>query len=390
MDFEEHSERALARILRNKTAPLSPSPGLRPSAYAAMLDMGSAHNYLAHHGAEQFFLGLLRSFSMTPGERKEIESAARYFSVRSKRLKLPSEGWESKFAEHWQKLERMYSLARKIIVRGEACRDDQFCTARCFRIVNTGGFPLQTMQAVQKVIDRAAEVLDESGFGALCYGDVNVTNTVMRNSRVLAFYMPSDDRMYVRANLRGVEGAAIETVIHELGHRLDSKFMDADDRIPVRALYRSFQSADRGNEPRVEGGSMPNVGDIFEHKGERFRVERVGRDRLGRYDREMVFMRGVDPELAKATIVLSVDGWRLRHGGREVIPKSAFPTAYSKNDLSEFFAEMFAYALLDKLTPEQAAGFSPILERLAEKLAGLEKKASGMAAGRRRVAARRR
>jgi len=386
VDFEEHSELATARILRNKNAPLSPAPGLRPSAYAAMLDMGSAHNYLAHHGAEQFFLGLLRSFSMTPAERKEIESAARYFSVRSKRIKLPSEGWEEKYREHWQKLERMYALARKIVVRGEACRDDQFCTARCFRIVNTGGFDLKTMQAVQKVIDRAAEVLDESGFGALCYGDVNVTNTVMRSSRVLAFYMLGDDRMYVRANLRGVEGAAIETVIHELGHRLDNKFMSADERIPVRALYRTFQNADRGNEPRVEGGSMPSPGDIFEHKGEKFRVERVASGFDGKP--VMVYMRGIDPELARVTIKLSVDGWRTRHGGRVVTPPSAFPTAYSQKDVSEFFAEMFAFALLDKLTPEQAAGFSPILEMLAEKLAGLGKKASGMATGR-RVAARR-
>lgn len=382
MNFEEHCEKALARIARNKSAPLAPAPGLRPSAYAAMLDMGSVHNYLMHIGAENFFLGVLRSFSVTPTERREMEAAARYFSVRSKRLKLPSEGWETKYREHWEKLERMYTTACKVVKRGEACRDDQFCTARCFRIVNTGGFDLKTMQVVQKVVDRAARAVDESGFGALCYGDVNVTNTVQRNSKVLAFYMISEDRMYVRANLKGLENEAAATIVHELGHRLDHKFMSADDRIPVRALYRKYLTEDRaaGESPRVEGGAEPKIGDLFEHKNERFQVVRVSHDK--------VFMRPVDPALGKFELQLAVDGWRLRHGGRAVVPKSAFPSQYSKKDLGEFFAEMFAFALLDKLSPEQGRDFDPILEMLAEKLAATEKKAvAGMARG--RAAARR-
>ncbi len=368
MNFEAFCKTSLAVIAKRRSALDAPH---RPSSYVGTLEMKYGTNALLNAGASNFFLGILRSFSMTKSERKDMEAASRYFGVRSKTFKLPSEGWEPKYIEHWAKLERMFVTACKIVARGEACSDDQYCTARCFRLVNTGGFDLKTMQTVQAIVDRAAKIIDEAGFKELCYGDVYVTNTVMRDSNILAFYMQGDDRMYVRANLKNVESSALHTIIHELGHRLDHKFVGADGRTFVTKLYREYQRADLDRPSGVEGGSMAKVGDIFVHKNETFRVVRVA---------DKVYLRGVDPEIQNVQLSMGILAWQVRHGGKASARQpSAFPTPYSATKSSEFFAEMFTFALLDKLTKKQRDDFDPILEDIAAKLGD---KKPGMSRGR--------
>lgn len=274
MDFEKACKKAKETVTKWRTGG---DYGLSSHSYG-LSAMSLCHKWLDAYAGHKFFLGLLSSFSMTPKERVAIESFARYFGVRSKRFSLPrTEDWREKLSVYFDKLDTMYALACAIVARGEACHSSQFCTARCFRIVNTGGFPISTMQAVQKIVDRAAELIDQYGFGHLCYGDVSVTQTVMRNSNVLAFYMGSDDTLFVRANLKGVEGTALSTIIHEIAHRLDHKFMRkglmglGSTASKVMKLYRNYQDA---ITPDVVGGrSKPYTNDVIEYEGEKWRYE---------------------------------------------------------------------------------------------------------------------
>jgi hypothetical protein len=337
---------------------------------AANLAATTASALIKYKDAGNFFLGILRSFRLTPVERKEIESAARFFGTRSKNVKLPAVDWMPVYNRYFDKLEEFYRLAQRIIARGEACTSEQFCTARCFRLVNTGGFPEATMQAVQKVVDRAAQLLDERGFDRLCYGDVNVTQTVMRNARVLAFYTIGDDRMYVRANLKGVEGAALHTILHELGHRLDHRIVTAQGRSnaacePVFSLFGRYRRDARDREP-VVGGVWPVVGDPYEYKGEKFRVKKVELGRGGGGGSVTICLED-DP---RGCLRTSIDSWRLSHGGVAADKKGPFPSEYAMTDVAEFFAEMFAGSMLDTLTPAQREDFEPILASFREPVSG--------------------
>lgn len=349
MDFAKNCERAHKVIAEYRTSATSPVYG--------SIAMQQSHKWLEYWGAgHNFFLGLLRSFSMTPAERKEIEAAARYFGVKTKRFALPrDDSWRAVLDKHFTKLEALYRTACRVVERGEACKSEQFCSARCFRLVNTADFPVKTMQAVQAVVDQAAQLLDAMGFGHLCYGDVYVTQTVMRSSRTLAFYMLSDDRMYVRANLKGVEGAALNVILHEIGHRLENRFSTPTINAEIGMLYRTYKR-EYAQHGGYEGGTPPKLGDTFVYKNETFEVVSLAGDK--------VTLRGVAPEIRDARLTMPVAAWMVRHGARPT--HAPFPTRYSMKDPHELFAEMFSLDMEHKLGERQARDIEPILEKLAQ------------------------
>lgn len=385
MNFDEVGARGLALIAKYRPGDVYSSPGLGYHASdnprSASRIMALTINWLYQRGdARDYFLGVLRSFAMSDKERKIIERAARTFNLRRAKspVKLPETGWMEKYARFFDELEAMYRVAIAIVNRGEACRDEQFCTARCFRLVNTGGYPVATMQAVQKVVDEAARILDEAGFGYLCYGDVYVTQTVAKSARILAFYVGSDDMMYVRANLKGVEGAALHTILHEIGHRLDNKFTSPTIRANVGMLFRSYKRAVK-DLPEVVGGAEPKLGDEFVYKNEKFHVTKIDG-----YRNHVHLTHHEEPGVR---ISMSLDTWRLRHGGREQRGVGPFPTHYSATSASEFFAEMFSFLLTNSLSAERVADFAPLLEPLRRREPGMTRGRSprrgGLARGRR-------
>lgn len=365
MNFEDVCKKSLQTIAVHRSGAATPVYGLSA--------MQSAYKWLDNWGGQNFFLGLLRSFSMTPAERKEIEAGARYFGIRTKRFSLPrDEHWKAAFEKHFDKLEALYVTACRVVGRGEACKSEQFCTARCFRLVNTGDYPVKTMQAVQVVVDRAAQLLDGMGFGQLCYGDVYVTQTVMGSSKTLAFYMPSDDRMYVRANLKGVEGAALNVVLHELGHRLEHMFSTPTINAMIGMLYRSYRR-EYERHGGIIGGEEPKPGDRFVYKNEPFEVTKV----IG----SSVHLQGAEPEIRAARLTMPLAAWLRWKGGKPTV--EPFPTQYSMKTVHEFFAEMFALEMEGKLGERRTKDFEPILLALSQNTTAT-RTLKGRSAGRRR------
>jgi len=313
-------------------------------------------------GGHNFFLGLLKSFSMTSREREAIEAAARFFGVKSKRISLPNENWQLKYNAFFDQMKKYFQVACAVIDRGESCRDSQFCTARCFRIVNTGGFDIRAVQAVQAVVDRAAEAIEAKGFEFLCYGDVNVTKTVLRDTKILAFYVLRDDSMWVRANLKGVEGAALRTIIHELGHRLDHRFAAPTTRAMWSQLYREYL------RQGVIGGKPPTPGSEFtDNEGVTWIVQsverntRTGDGTITMHRREDNLPVGVSPVPRGATMRgrFPLSAWLRKTGGADL-----FPTNYARTSATEFFAEMFDGWVQGSLAEKQHHDFKPIVERV--------------------------
>jgi hypothetical protein len=133
-----------------------------------------------------------------------------------------------------------------------------------FMVFNTGGFNEKVMEEVIKVVSKSETLLRRKGLGRVCYGDVYITNTVYKSTRVLAFYMRGDDRMYIRANLKGKLGPAIQSVVHELGHRLQYRFLQSKKR-DIDALYRSLGDKQSGalHDLLMDRSRWPKAGDTY-------------------------------------------------------------------------------------------------------------------------------
>lgn len=308
-----------------------------------MIAVPGLYDAVTRAGARNLFLDILRNYQMTPATRKKVESIAKFYAA-SRKAKPPKETAQKTYEALVDTVQGHAALAREIVNKGELCTHEDACQARCFRLVNTGHFDLKTMHAAQKVVDDAARRIEEAGFGRLCYGDVFITRTVAKG-HVLAFYMVSEDRMYVRSNLKGEEGPAIATLIHELGHRLEFKFLP-EKRQAIESLYRQYTRMGRGH---VVHHVEPVVGAHITVKKTQWIITR--------FDRDKVYLQlAEDPTV---TASMKRDGWALMSGAqREGDP---FPSEYSTRSANELFAELFAGYVLGTLTTTQKHDFESLL-----------------------------
>lgn len=196
----------------------------------------------------------------------------------------------------------------------------------------------------------------------VCYGDVLISNTLMR-SAVLAFYLVQKDELFVRANLRGKENAAVHTVVHELGHRLSHKFLHARQR-EIQHMYAVIASEDaKGlrevlNEVWSDPEDKPKIGDSVTGTNGEYTV--TGYD----HSRGQIIIRLVSKADPKQTARTSLEtyirmkGLLPREGGG--IP-GGFVSLYAKTNAQENFAEMVSHYCSDILAPEQVEMLKAIL-----------------------------
>jgi hypothetical protein len=331
--------------------------------YGYILFPKSSLGSLQRIGVQNIFLGLLQQYDLPSDVRKKVEACSRFYEkTRFASPKNFEDGVKafkklfSLYAEHLAVAKDAFS---KATVRG--VNAPTVLRAGPFRVVNTGGFDEATMDNCAKVLEKAAHLLAKKGLSKVCYGDALISNTLSK-PRVLAFYLVSSDEFFVRANLKGKEGAALQTIIHELAHRLQFKFLQSQNRNIAR-IYQIIKSkvdqstSDLEFEIRKNPDLSPKPGDTVVEKGKTYVVERVGYGGRGGYQ---VIMHREDDPSNKASV--SLKGWALLKGIKpESKPGSGFITPYAGKDADENFAEMVAFYCMDELPQDQVEMLEKVL-----------------------------
>lgn len=188
--------------------------------------------------------------------RKTVERASVAYLTSKKKIRVPGGLWQD-YCDVWLEqvgLAQTYLQAAKTVLERGARHDtkpiEEQTHAGPFRIVNTGGFDPAKISMVARAVEKASDLIRRAGQTRVLYGDVLVSNTLIRGS--LAFYEVGSDEFFVRANVSArkdwtgrtlpVEPELVETIIHELGHRLEYRFSQRD---AIQALYETFKNGPR-------------------------------------------------------------------------------------------------------------------------------------------------
>jgi hypothetical protein len=225
-----------------------------------------------------------------------------------------------------------------------------------FDVVNTGGFDDETMKKAAEVVRKAADAMMGIGQGKVCYGDILISKTI-QSKNYAAFYIPSSDEMFIRANVPG-NWDTVRTVCHELTHRLQHKFLSAK-RDDIIVLYAKLGSS-RFTAPRED---FPKPGEVYETPKGKLKVVDVDyRQQAVKYQDEEQIREQQEGGI-KAMWKSPLTAW-LRVIGKPPETREdygGFITGYAKKDPDENFAEMVSFYAIGKLPKNQVAMLEPIL-----------------------------
>jgi len=250
-------------------------------------------------------------------------------------------------------------------------------------------------KSIMDILEKVYSIFKKNRIGQLMTGDIRVQK--MGGSTIGLYYPGSKD---IRVNYMAKKSKmTLETIIHEFGHKWYHEFIPGK-KTEIRDKYREARkqgTPNRGKsatrekldaikdskEAKALGDLMSKPGVKLSYTGRKrsykgdwetdgldyrkwVRVKRVGDDGKSRFNgfsaSPSYFLTdpGWTSPLAKLKNVLkkSADIKRDLHKeddvGKNIDPKSWFPTKYSEKDSVEWYAEIFAYTLLDQLKGEPA------------------------------------
>jgi hypothetical protein len=319
---------------------------------------------------------VLQGYDLPPKLRKRVELAARYFAKRG-----PAKTKATRISDFYQKqmdvltdIYKALSESMRTGVKHQEASEKSLARevkAGPFKLINTGGFDALTMETVRLVVHSAAARMVAHKITSPLYGEISVTNT-LASSKILAFYDPTTDHAFVRANLKKVEREAEQTVIHELIHRLDHITPAITKLLPQ--LYRDVQAADRKErEDKFEEAwkaHAPKPGDVYTPADASRTYEVTGVEYSGRGLKKM--LSGVSGYVVKLEDRKSIpgavqrahvaaEGYLMNKGVFSPRTKSGFITGYATKNPAENFAEMVSFWCMGQLTKEQEALLLPVL-----------------------------
>lgn len=319
--------------------------------------------YFAQVDARNLFLGILQQLDLPPKIRKSIEAAAKYHA---KNRQGPKHDVALKaYIDLLATVRGQLAAAKEALLHGkprggggeEAPRGIKVGP---FDVINTGGFDEKTMADVASVVGKAAQLLQAKGLHRVLYGDVLISRT-LSSANVLAFYLIEKDELFVRANLRGKQHDALLTICHELGHRLQFKFL-RNKEAEIQGIYnqiaRKFSVGQRDRikallekHPIVPGETVVEGGKLYEVVGPDWkgtnRVVRLVRPEEKKTLEEEGFSKNLK------TYVMPLEAYYLNKGFTSYADMSGFITPYAKTSASENFAEMVSHWCVDKLPEDQ-------------------------------------
>jgi hypothetical protein len=297
-------------------------------------------------GLRDLFPNMLRDYEMSAEDRKVIERAARSTARRNLRVK-PTEANDvylrevAGFAEFGR-------VAAKVIGSGNVRLARTCPVVGGFRLVNAGGFNTKVLSVAMQVVQEASDKLKDAGFESLIYGDVNVVGSITAGKSLLAHYDTGTDEVYIRANLRGRTGPAVRTVLHELAHRLEFKFM-------VDRQQRSKRGVARESVVRLYRRLTDKYEQILaDAVWDRANWPKPG-EHIGQWVVKGVSLgpRGARIEVTHPESDEIVGHAPLESYVRQKLPPTAvFVSRYASTDPSENFAEMVTEMCLGSLSAD--------------------------------------
>jgi hypothetical protein len=318
----------------------------------------------------KLFLAILQTYALPPALRKKVEIASRtYLKKTQSRPKVKGRSSGLEYIAFYEKflllINAHLTVAKEAVVKGKAHAEEGAGATKIkagpFTLVNTGGFSEKQMGDVADVMHKVASLAQSSGLGAVCYGEVQVTNTISR-ANVLAFYLIANDEMFVRANVKATTDT-VQTVLHELGHRYEKKFLTNSHGTPA-TLYRTLEGQEHertwGPKKKVK---MAEPGDTLEAKGKTYVVTRtVPGPGLKGYK---VLLTIKDKPGSSATVPLDTF-WEMKGEKARDIDADpeyiGFVSDYAKRGgPTENFAEMFSYYCMGRLPTLQSVPFEALV-----------------------------
>lgn len=314
--------------------------------------IASAFKLFKQLGVGQLFLGLIQQYQMSSADRKVIERAAKAFARNSMRKPKPEQALEV-FQKTTQGYRTYIETARKVLREGKTHTDEDSGTtlqAGCLTLVNAGGFNDKQMGDVQKVTENVVKKLKAKGLGRVCYGTAQVTRSIA-GSKNLAFYLVGKDQLFIRGNLRGKQGFAEDTLLHELGHRLHYKFLKSKDD-EIKAIYKRLSGDQKAILDAMERdkSQWPQPGETMQSGRKTYVVDKVTISTKYNY---VVLMHDQKKPEAKASVALR-KWFQYEKGG-------SFVSHYASTDYAENFAEMITHYCQGTLPDDQVRMLETVL-----------------------------
>ncbi len=312
------------------------------------------------------FLNILQNYALAPGLRRKVEAAFKMYEKRS-RPRISARGIlrSLKQAQFYKdlagRLLEHTALAEQCISGAKEHTEDGPTATKMkvgrFTLINSGGFSDKTMQMVAGAIKEAEHLLKASRLNQVCYGAVSVTKTLI--SKTLAFYVPQTDALFVKAD-EEEDPKLVHTILHELGHRYEKKFLGENKTRQVQELFNLVHKHERENKRRNEG-KQPKPGDKLSHKGRTFTVRDVESNLKSGFVVHLIL-----DSRPGAIATIPLESYLILQGeaGRDLTDPNfkGFVTDYAlKKGSSENFAEMFAYYCQDNLPVSQSVAFEELV-----------------------------
>jgi hypothetical protein len=333
-------------------------PGMGPESPVNVTIVWEREGFVAlKDPASRFCYAVLQQLALPPKARKSIEAATKFWS---KNARFSAKGsLEERYASHidgyldhlevFRKYAKVFEQALKEgkehSAEGEGATK---FTAGPFTLVNTGGFDPKVMQAKAQLAEEAAAKMKAIGLGQVCYGNVLVTNRISSREAVAAFYLPSSDEMFVKADT-SVDQDTVRVVCHELTHRYEHKFMGSKVGL-IKKLYATINT-----HSFVRHTEAPKPGEEVTDNNKRLVVKEFD------WQRNTVVL--TDPADPNPNVVyrMPIETYALRKGDRADTDLTFISHYAKKGGPSENFAEMVSYYAIGKLPKAQVELLLPLL-----------------------------
>jgi hypothetical protein len=326
------------QVLRELFPPMRTERGDLPSAIAKMdarKSVATAREALQY--AQTIARWVIDTRTIPPGKAQEVASAIQVVLS----LREPS---SRKLAAWWEENSESFRLLAEALdwsergAMGRSMHGGTFVVGP-FTLHDTIHLDAEGLKTVTAYLETSIDALQAKGlpYTKVLYGDVFIVGQ-LKGPTTLAWYRFKYDNVYVRPYTRRDLNVA-KSILHELGHRFWTK--DLDDRLRAAWLKR-FKALSR--TPK-----MPPVGSVlYDGEKEVHVKEYLSKEKVVRVD---VVEAGERRALRTPLAAFKANLSRL-----------AFPSIYSATDVKEFFAESFAFYMLDTLKGEHREVF----ERLTQ------------------------
>lgn len=285
------------------------------------------------------------------GKAKKFEMASR--EVNKTRPPPSMNKWWEKGKEHLELLVESATWPER--KEGDESGIRELVALPPFTVHNTVHLPDEKLEKTLEAVRHVAKQIQRKSpkLAKVLYGDVYLVGKISRPSWA-AWYIIAEDTVHLRPLLKK-GGDDARDLTHELGHRYWFKFMDTGAINAWEALYDSMKNKGENMATTgIEVGKpLPIPVKGFDTPPTVLKIE-FGRiyidDGTGVQDGKPYKLNTYLPYTSVYSALVNEN------------VRKMFPSNYAATQPEEFFAECFAYYILDQLSPELVADFERIVK----------------------------